>query len=136
SDQALAQFVAEETPNEAEKLHRLIGRQVRLFSRHTFAQLSEGRAASFGCRALAQRRLHPNAAALHLDDLIGDGEPEARAGGVRVRPELVPCSVCTRRPMISRRAVNCQTKIFRSPWSVVVSAHTHDGRGRASCRSP
>ena len=29
--------------------------------------------------ALQQLRLDPNAAAVHLDDLLGDGEPEARA---------------------------------------------------------
>ena len=30
-------------------------------------------------RALAQGRLDPDAAAVHLDDLLGDGEPEAGA---------------------------------------------------------
>src|SRR5262245_13286524 len=30
-------------------------------------------------RSFARRRLHPDAAAVHLDDLLGDGEPEARA---------------------------------------------------------
>ena len=29
--------------------------------------------------ALQQLRLDPNAAAVHLDDLLGDGEPAARA---------------------------------------------------------
>jgi hypothetical protein len=30
-------------------------------------------------RPFARRRLYPDAAAVHLDDLLGDGEPEARA---------------------------------------------------------
>src|SRR5262245_46562166 len=30
-------------------------------------------------RSFARRRHHPDAAAMHLDDLLGDGEPEARA---------------------------------------------------------
>ena len=30
-------------------------------------------------RALARRRLHPDAAAVHLHDLLGDGKPEAGA---------------------------------------------------------
>src|SRR5262249_54561042 len=30
-------------------------------------------------RSFAQRRHHPDAAAVHLDDLLGDGEPEACA---------------------------------------------------------
>src|SRR5215470_4693527 len=30
-------------------------------------------------RSLTRRRLHPDAAAVHLDDLLGDGEPEAGA---------------------------------------------------------
>src|SRR5262247_1107912 len=30
-------------------------------------------------RSFARRRHHPDAAAVHLHDLLGDGEPEARA---------------------------------------------------------
>src|SRR5262245_65539223 len=30
-------------------------------------------------RPFARRRHHPNAAPVHLDDLLGDGEPQARA---------------------------------------------------------
>src|SRR5215510_13072843 len=52
---------------------------MRLLSRHALTELSAGRQLHLEGRALAERRLHPNAAAMHLHDLLGDGEAEARA---------------------------------------------------------
>src|SRR5262245_60503893 len=52
---------------------------MRLLSRPALAELSASRQLHLEGRALAECRLHPNAAAMHLDDLLGDGEPEARA---------------------------------------------------------
>src|SRR5262249_10063115 len=49
-------------------------------------KLSAGRQLHLEGRALAERRLHPNAAAVHFDDLLGDGEAKAGAAlGLGVR---------------------------------------------------
>src|SRR5215471_15375972 len=55
--------------NSSAKLHRA----ARLAELGARGQLQLKR------RSFARRRLHPDAAAVHLDDLLGDGEAEARA---------------------------------------------------------
>ena len=62
--------------NSSAKLHRA----ARLAELGARGQLQLKR------RSFARRRLHPDAAAVHLDDLLGDGEAEARAAlGLGVR---------------------------------------------------
>ena len=47
--------------------------------RHRLAKFGARGELHLKCRSFARRRHHPDAAAVHLDDLLGDGEPEARA---------------------------------------------------------
>jgi hypothetical protein len=42
------------------------------------------------CRALARRRFHPDAAALQVDEALGNGEPESGPALLRV-DELSAC---------------------------------------------
>src|SRR5262245_33646436 len=65
-DQALQQLLAEKPAYQSQELCWLRGGGAR-GNLHL-----EG-------RTLAERRLHPDPAAVHLDDLLGDGEAEARA---------------------------------------------------------
>ena len=47
--------------------------------RHRLAKFGARGELHLKCRSFARRRHHQHAAAVHLDDLLGDGEPEARA---------------------------------------------------------
>src|SRR5262249_53194494 len=90
------------------------------------AKRSPGRQLHLEGRALAERRLHPDAAAVHLDNLLGDSKTEARAA-LRLRKRAVDLVELLEDARLLRRR-NTGTRVSDADGEVPIDGlggHTH-----------